>query len=173
MWLRKLDLVWSIPTIHLWIATIHFFHLMPSFCLLTEGQQSGFRKNTLTLNAWFVAVELGYSLTLRFYTLHFISIIGLGGNRIYIRQSLQLRKHGFWVWRVPATINPSKISLSQFCIMSTFHMARALLTETMLIFTTSCSRCQTCNCNKSLNFKNFVKIQNALESCFCKFYFIS
>jgi hypothetical protein len=30
-----------------------------------------------------------------------------------------------------ATANPSKISLSQFWTMSTFHMARALLTETM------------------------------------------
>jgi hypothetical protein len=30
-----------------------------------------------------------------------------------------------------ATTNPSKISLSQFCTMSTFHMAQALLMETM------------------------------------------
>jgi hypothetical protein len=32
-----------------------------------------------------------------------------------------------------ATANPSKISLLQFCTMSTFHMARAFLTKALLI----------------------------------------
>jgi hypothetical protein len=62
---------------------------------------------------------------------HFTSIVGLEGNRSDNRQSFQLRNNGFWVWRRLATANPSKISLSQFWTMSTFHMARALLTETM------------------------------------------
>jgi hypothetical protein len=63
---------------------------------------------------------------------HFTSIVGLEGNRSYNCQSLQLRNNGFWIWGGLATANPSKTSLSQFWTMSTFHMARALLTETML-----------------------------------------
>jgi hypothetical protein len=62
---------------------------------------------------------------------HFTSIVGLEGNRSYNRQSFQLRNNGFWVWGGLAIANPSKISLSQFWTMSTFHMAQALLTETM------------------------------------------
>jgi hypothetical protein len=40
---------------------------------------------------------------------------------------------GFWEGRGggPVTANPSKILLSQFCNMSTFHMAQALLMEAM------------------------------------------
>jgi hypothetical protein len=64
---------------------------------------------------------------------HFTSIIGLKGNKSYNCQSLQLRNNGFWVWGGLATANPSKISIPQFWTMSTFHMARALLTETMFI----------------------------------------
>jgi hypothetical protein len=63
---------------------------------------------------------------------HFTSIVGLEGNKSYNYQSLQLRNNGFWVWGGLATTNPSKISISQFWTMSTFHMAWALLTETML-----------------------------------------
>jgi hypothetical protein len=63
---------------------------------------------------------------------HFISIVGLEGNRIYNHESLQLRNNGFWIWGGLATANPSKISLSQFCTISTFHMAWVFLTETML-----------------------------------------
>jgi hypothetical protein len=62
---------------------------------------------------------------------HFTSIVGIEGNKSYNRQSLQLKNNGFWVWGGSATANPSKISLSQFWTMSTFHMVRALLTETM------------------------------------------
>jgi hypothetical protein len=62
---------------------------------------------------------------------HFISIVGLEGNKSYNCQSFQLRNNGFWVWGGLATAHPSKISISQFWTMSTFHMARALLTETM------------------------------------------
>jgi hypothetical protein len=64
---------------------------------------------------------------------HFTSIVGLEGNRSYNHQSLQLRNIGFWVWGGSATANPSKISLSQFWTMSTFHMARALLTEIVFL----------------------------------------
>jgi hypothetical protein len=64
---------------------------------------------------------------------HFNSIVGLEGNRSYNCQSLQLRNNGFWVWGGLATVNPFKTSLSQFWTMSTFHMAWALLTETMLM----------------------------------------
>jgi hypothetical protein len=63
---------------------------------------------------------------------HFTSITGLEGNNSYKCQSLQLRNNGFWVWGGLATANHSKISISQFWTKSTFHMARALLTETML-----------------------------------------
>jgi hypothetical protein len=57
---------------------------------------------------------------------HFTSIVGLEGNRIYSRQFLQLRNNGFRVKGGSATANPSKMSLSQFCIqflcgMSTFN----------------------------------------------------
>jgi hypothetical protein len=64
---------------------------------------------------------------------HFTSIVGLKGNKSYNCQSLQLRNNEFWVWGGLATANPSKISISQFWTMSTFHMARALLTKTMLM----------------------------------------
>jgi hypothetical protein len=62
---------------------------------------------------------------------HLTSIVGLEGNKSYNHQSLQLKNNGFWVWRELVTANPSKISLSQLWTMSTFYMARALLTETM------------------------------------------
>jgi hypothetical protein len=54
---------------------------------------------------------------------HFTSIVGSEGNRIYNCQSFQLRNNGFRVLEESATANHSKISLSQFCTMSTFHMA--------------------------------------------------
>jgi hypothetical protein len=66
---------------------------------------------------------------------HLTSIVGLEGNKSYNRQSLQLKNNGFWIWRGLATANPSKISLSQLWTMSTFHMIRALLTETMFYVT--------------------------------------
>jgi hypothetical protein len=65
---------------------------------------------------------------------HFTSIVGIEGNKSYNCQSLQLKNNGFWIWGRLATANPSKISFSQFWTMSTFHMARALLTETMLTY---------------------------------------
>jgi hypothetical protein len=68
---------------------------------------------------------------------HFTSIVCLEGNRSYNCQSLQLRNNGFWVWGGLAIANPSKISLSQLWTMNTFHMARALLIETMLYKTTT------------------------------------
>jgi hypothetical protein len=65
---------------------------------------------------------------------HFTSIVGPKQNIIYNCQSLQLRNNGFRVLGELATANPSKVSLSQFCTMSTFHMARALLTKAVFKF---------------------------------------
>jgi hypothetical protein len=39
--------------------------------------------------------------------------------------------------------------------------------------TTPCSECSPSNCNKSLNFQNFLKVQDGSESKFCKLYFVS
>jgi hypothetical protein len=64
---------------------------------------------------------------------HLTSIVGLEGNKSYNRVSFQLKNNGFWIWGGLATANPSKISLSQLWTMSTFHMAWALLIETVLI----------------------------------------
>jgi hypothetical protein len=65
---------------------------------------------------------------------HLTSIVGLEGNKSYNHQSLQLKNNGFWVWGGLVIANPSKISFSQLWTMSTFHMAWALLTETVFYF---------------------------------------
>jgi hypothetical protein len=62
---------------------------------------------------------------------HLTSIVSLEGNKSYNCQFLLLKNNGFWVWEGLAITNPSKISLSQLWTMSTFHMARALLTKTV------------------------------------------
>jgi hypothetical protein len=82
---------------------------------------------------------------------HPTSIVSLEGNKSYNSQSLQLKINGFWIWGGLAIANPSKISLSQLWTMSTFHMARALLTETMF-FVDGCleSKLQHCGpCKKN------------------------
>jgi hypothetical protein len=104
--------------------------------LKAQGKKLFFQLWMLTL----LPLKVLMSWELGFFTYssikeHFTSIVGLERNRSYNYQSLQLRNNGFSVWGGLATANPSKISLSHFWTMSTFHMARALLIEIVLYVT--------------------------------------
>jgi hypothetical protein len=117
----------------MWCVYIYIYNILLEFDLNISLVKARFHRNKITL----LPLKVLMPWVLGFFTYssvkeHFTSIVGLEGNRSYKCQSLQLRNNGFWVWGGLATANPSKISLSQFWTMSTFHMARALLTETVL-----------------------------------------